>query len=220
MIGAPPGPCMPVAVSCGGRTWTLQRAGDLEELWESMTGEEFGDDERMPYWAELWPASLLLGKWVLAHSGELEGSLCLDLGCGLGLVSVIAASAGARVVAVDYEWPAVYCASQSMQANRVRFFPVQMDWRAPAFKSGRFDLIVGGDILYEERFVEPVAGLLESALAPGGRAWFAGPERTPSKYAWERLPQLGFVVEPLASSVEDWKGHPVNMRLHEVRRSA
>jgi ETFB lysine methyltransferase len=212
--------CQPVPVHCAGRTWILQRAGDMETLWDSFSEEDFGTDERMPYWAELWPASVLLGEWIQAHAGELERTLCLDLGCGLGLASVIASSAGARVVAVDYEWPAVYCARQAMRANGVDFHPVQMDWRAPAFRAGVFPLIFGGDILYEERFVEPVAELLQRALSPTGRAWFAGPERSPSRYAWERLPELGFSVDALASKVIDWKGHPVNVFLREVRRLA
>jgi ETFB lysine methyltransferase len=212
--------CEQVPVQCGGRTWFLQRAWDMDALWASFNEEDFGPDERMPYWAELWPASVLLGEWILAHPEALRGSWCLDLGCGLGLVSVIASAVGARVAAVDYEWPAVYCARQAMRANRVDFHPVQMDWRVPSFRAGSFPVIFGGDILYEERFVEPVAGLLHWALARSGRAWFAGPERTPSRYAWERLPQLGFSVQTLASSVVDWKGHPVNVFLREVRREA
>jgi ETFB lysine methyltransferase len=216
----PEGPCEAITVRCAGRTWTLKRVGDMEALWETFAEEDFGNDERMPYWAELWPASHLIGEWIAEHAREIDGAWCLDLGCGLGLTSVIAAHAGARVVSMDYEWPAVYCARQAMIANEVEFQPVQMDWRDPGFRQGCFPLVIGGDILYEERFVEPVASLLAWILPPEGRAWFAGPERSPSRYAWRRLPQLGFTVEQRASRVVDWKGHPVNVFLREVRKAA
>ena len=44
-----------LTVNACGRDWTLERAADMEALWESMT--EFTEDERLPYWTELWPSS-------------------------------------------------------------------------------------------------------------------------------------------------------------------
>ena len=46
-----------IELSLCGRQWHLERAGDLESLWDAMDSDEFGEDERLPYWTELWPAS-------------------------------------------------------------------------------------------------------------------------------------------------------------------
>ena len=38
------------------RQWQLSRAADLEQLWEAMTADSRDfEDERLPYWTELWP---------------------------------------------------------------------------------------------------------------------------------------------------------------------
>jgi predicted nicotinamide N-methyase len=48
----------------------------------------------------LWPSSLAIAQF-LASMGTLEGYDVLELGCGAGLVSIVAAECGARVVASD-----------------------------------------------------------------------------------------------------------------------
>src|SRR3954469_19171648 len=73
------------------------RPRDSEEL---LDEEAFEHEEFLPYWAELWPSALALAKAVSARS--LGGRRVLELGCGLGLVSIAAALAGARVLATDW----------------------------------------------------------------------------------------------------------------------
>ena len=57
--------CPQISVRAAGRLWRLERAADLEALWEAMTADadDFAD-ERLPYWTELWPSSLVLGEWL------------------------------------------------------------------------------------------------------------------------------------------------------------
>ena len=47
-----------LTVNACGRDWTLERAADMEALWESMT--EFTEDERLPYWTEFGLPALCL----------------------------------------------------------------------------------------------------------------------------------------------------------------
>ena len=76
-----------LTVNACGRDWTLERAADMEALWESMT--EFTEDERLPYWTELWPSSLVLADWLYQRRESLRGQPCLDLGCGIGLTALV-----------------------------------------------------------------------------------------------------------------------------------
>jgi len=87
-------------VRLGGRVFRPLREEDMEALWERVGDEDFGEDERMPYWAELWPASLLLCRWLFAKSADISGKLCLELGGGLGLSALAGSAAGARVGAM------------------------------------------------------------------------------------------------------------------------
>ena len=62
--------------------------------------DEFAVDERLPYWAEIWPASIALVERLAAEQGA--GRRLLELGCGVGLGAIAAARAGFAVTAVDY----------------------------------------------------------------------------------------------------------------------
>ena len=168
-----------VAVRAAGREWRLFRPSDLESLWEKMGAEDPGDDERLPYWTELWPSSLGLAAWLERRQADIAGRLCLDLGCGLGLTALAGQWLGARMLAVDYEWPAVCHAQRNSLENGVSGVVwLHMDWRKPAVRPASFSRIWGADIMYEARFASPIADFLLYALAPGGLAWVAEPGRS------------------------------------------
>lgn len=200
-----------------GRTWLLNRTGDLEVIWENMSREEFGEDERMPYWAELWPASLLLCRWLARNQELVRGKFCLDVGCGLGLTGIVGQSLGAKVVGMDHQWPAVYFSRENAALNGVaQPLWTQMDWCAPAFKPKSFDFMWGGDIVYETRFYHPLTKLFKEYLAPGGRIWLAEPRRSVSRPVWERLAEDGFGVAKLFTEPVPVEGYHVTVNLWEL----
>src|SRR4051794_29069406 len=80
-----------------GRTVAMLRPRESEDLLDERAFER---EELLPYWAELWPSALALARSVAVRS--LRGRRVLELGCGLGLVSIAAALAGARVLATDW----------------------------------------------------------------------------------------------------------------------
>lgn len=137
------------------------------------------EDERIPYWTELWPSSLVLAEWLALRRADIAGRRCLDLGCGLGLTALVGQWLGARVLALDYEEAALGFARRNADGNAVpQPLWVLMDWRRPALAARAFARIWGGDIMYEKRFVAPVLRLLAHALAPGGAVWVAEPGRS------------------------------------------
>lgn len=75
-------------------------------------------DERLPYWAELWPSSLALAKWLYENTKYIQGKNCLDLGCGLGFTAICGAWRGAHVLGVDYEERAIMLAKENALANK------------------------------------------------------------------------------------------------------
>ena len=167
-----------------GRDWTLLRPADLESLWEAITDDEFEEDERLPYWVELWPASLALALWLKNNQERIAGRICLDLGCGLGFTALAGTWLGARVLAMDYEAEALAFARKNADINALPHpLWAVMDWRKPAVAAKSCDFIWGGDVMYENRFVEPVFTFLDHALADNGLVWIAEPGRN----AYERF---------------------------------
>lgn len=202
-----------------GRDWRLERTADLETLWERIGEDDFDQDERLPYWVELWPASLVLCEWLGAHRGKLAGRRVLDLGCGLGLTAMAAASLGARVLALDYELEAVRFAAGNAALNAAP--PVLwacMDWRVPAVRPGCAELVVGGDVMYEMRFAAPVADFLDHALVPGGLAWLAEPNRSVYAHFRDLLEARGWRVEKRRTAGVPRPGHQVTVNIWEIAR--
>lgn len=135
---------------------------------EALIDEEaFADDEFLPYWAELWPAARALAEALL----DVSGLRVVELGCGLGLPSLIAAAKGASVTAVDWSPDAVELLLANAARNGLELRAEVRDWREPWDE--RFDLALAADVLYERRNVEPVLERLRE-LAPAALVGLAG----------------------------------------------
>ena len=101
----------------------------------------------------------------------------LDLGCGLGPCGLAAGCRGARVTFLDWEPRALELVAASAGDNGWRdgtFDLVVGDWRRPPLM-GKFDLILGADVLYERRNGPTVAAFITDHLQPDGEAWIADP---------------------------------------------
>ncbi|ABB39749.1 Methyltransferase-16 [Oleidesulfovibrio alaskensis G20] len=216
-----------VTVRICGRTWTLERAADLETLWQAMSEADLDDDERLPYWTELWPSSIALAEQIHAARHELNGRVCLDMGCGLGLTALAGAWAGARVIGMDYEEQALRFARRNVRLNGIPHEAAPlwtvMDWRHPAIRRRSIDMVWGGDIMYEKRFVGPVLDCIDHVLSPHGRAWLAEPGRSVYKFFQTALQERGWRSRLLADRPTPAlyeQTCPVPVRLWELTRDA
>lgn len=95
----------------------MTQVADSEALLADIEPVTFAEDERLPYWAELWPSAVALAHYVAKHL-NLDGRHALEVGCGLGLVGVVAALQGARVLCTDYEEAALAFARRMPAATR------------------------------------------------------------------------------------------------------
>ncbi len=160
-------------MTLGGRTVELLRPENSDAL---ITEEDYVRDERLPYWADLWPSALILAEDLAARDGR--GKSVLELGCGIGLVALAAADAGFAVTATDYYDDALAFTSVNVARNGRSPLSVRMiDWRALPDDLGRFDMVVASDVLYEPRYPGLVASVLAQTLAPAGTGLIADPGR-------------------------------------------
>jgi predicted nicotinamide N-methyase len=134
----------------------------------------FDDDEFLPYWAELWRSGIALADVV--STLDVREKRVLELGAGLGLPSLAAALRGAKVLATDWAEDAVALLRANARRNSIRLRVKRVRWDAPApiRREAPWELVLGADLLYEER---NAAQLLELLPKLGGELVIADPGR-------------------------------------------
>lgn len=182
----------------------ITKITDLDTLLESIDPVTFAEDDRIPYWAELWPSAVGLARYV-SRLSSLDGQQTLELGCGLGLVGVAAALQGARVLCTDYEADALRFARYNARVNRCQHMRFRLvDWFQPALRR-RYEVILASDVIYEARNFGPLVAVLQRYLARGGYAVFADPGRANAVPFFTLLRHRGFTYQKRIEPVE-WDG--------------
>jgi predicted nicotinamide N-methyase len=166
----------------------LPRAAD-----ELIDEAEFEADERLPYWADLWPSARGLTRHLLDRPPSEQR--IVELGAGVALPSLALRSVGSDPLATDYYADALRFA----EANAVRngLSPLRtalLDWRDPP-AGQRWELVVAADVVYEQRNGEALAALLPRILADGGRMLLADPGRVYFGEFRDRMEEMDWAVE-------------------------
>lgn len=161
-------------LTLGGHRVTLLRPRDGDALLDEVLAEDDPADDRLPFWAELWPSGSALAAAVAER--PLAGTRVLELGCGLGLVSVAAAAAGAEVLAADQSAEAIAFTTVNAGRNGVAVRTVRCAFEQPGplLAGAPWDLVVAADVLYEPKTVPVLLDLLPRL---GREVWVADPGR-------------------------------------------
>jgi predicted nicotinamide N-methyase len=162
---------------------SVRRVGDSYYVcpadWEQLRHEEGGAGRPVPYWARPWPSGLGLAG-ALKDDPPRAGTKVLELGCGLALPSVVAARAGADVLATDGATDAVAFAAHVLALNEVEGEVACADWSEHGdqlVERGPWDLVLAADVLYTRANVELALRLFPRLVAPTGAVRLADPNR-------------------------------------------
>jgi len=156
---------------------------------------EFEVDERLPYWAELWPSGRILADHIATM--DLRGRRVVELGAGLGLPSIVAALRGARVLATDWYEDALAFAAHNAEAAGVHLATALVDWRDPPpvlTADSPFDLVIAADVLYEPRNAAPLVDVVTRITSPAGRVIVADPRRPDATAFLDAMTSAGWTL--------------------------
>lgn len=126
-----------------------------------------------PLWAKIWPASWVLSTYLADMPVDANRQF-LEIGAGVGLVSIVAATFGHRITLSEYNPDALNFARANAHCNNCLDLPIiPLDWQRPRLKA-RYDFIVGSEIAYKKAYLDPLLQLFKSHLKPDGEiilAW-------------------------------------------------
>lgn len=126
-----------------------------------------GVSEALGISSAMWP---LFGVvWasgeILAHlmaDFDIAGKRILEVGCGIGLASLVLNHRLADITATDHHPEAQEFLQRNARLNDDRQIPfVRTGWDEADSGLGRFDLIIGSDLLYETEQVESLANFID-----------------------------------------------------------
>ncbi len=173
-----------------GQSWSLFKPANADHL---ISEADYVLDERLPYWADLWPSARVLAATLAREAGA--GRRLLEMGCGLGLATVGAMYAGFDVLATDYYEDALHVTRSNAARNLGREPRVQLvNWREWPDDLGYFDVVIAADVLYEKEYATLVAACIARSLAPDGVAIIADPGRLALPAFREGLEDVGLEI--------------------------
>ena len=202
-----------------GKLILIETISDIDQLFENLLskGEDHEDvrDERIPYWADLWPSSIALSNYIIQKSIIQPGSKVLEIGCGVGLPGIVAGLHGAKVVFSDYIQEALDLAQKNWNLNtNLSAEFVRMDWREPD-PAINADVILASDIAYEQKSFDDLIKAFRVLLSPAGKIIIAEPNRAFSQSFFSDLNKEGFKLISETQHMS-FRGQNYNVHLHEL----
>jgi len=191
----------------------------LESWWRQVLAGEEEIGERFPYWLEVWPSSILLAKFILKNPSLFKEKLCLDIGCGLGALSIALSMVGGKVISQDIEFESlIYCKKNLLQNHLPPSLCVQGDWGRPCYHTESVDIIVGADIIYEKKAHIPLARFISDLLKPHARAYIAAPHREGSFRFFREISSYNLEATQITNSKIPFNGQSPRIFLWEISK--
>jgi predicted nicotinamide N-methyase len=158
-----------------------------------------------PLFGMLWPSALHLAE-AMALRPLREDETILEVGCGLGLGSLVSHRRGALVTASDCHPLAGSFLLENLRLNDLP--PLRYchgDWTPPAEQApaglrrprvqGRFDLIIGSDVLYERDDIGRLPDFIARHAMSSGEVLIVDPNRGNRSAFSKRMASLGYVLQ-------------------------
>jgi len=183
-------------VAIGGHDYRLRVLADRQQFWDpDGHGERLGiSSAQWALFGQLWPAGQLLARAM--EDFDIGGKRILELGCGIGLASLVLQRRGADVVASDmHPLAEVFLAYNAALNGLPALHYRHLQWDEPLPELGRFDLIIASDVLYESEHAALLGGVVDRHAHPNAEVLVADPGRGNASHLNRQLAARGFGLD-------------------------
>ena len=178
----------------GKTTLQVATVADFDALLDYYAAEHGSNVDMIPYYAHLWEAAEALAHFIAARHSSMAGMQVIEMGCGLGVPSLLCGALGATVLATDFHPDNRPLIERNIAQNGLqgRIDYALLDWRDLSQALPAADLVVASDVLYDRQIIDPWT--TAAMRLAGGRApiYLADPGRDLLQTAVSQLESQGF----------------------------
>ncbi len=163
------------------------------------------------YFGVIWPSGLILAQFISAYNTAAKR--ILEVGCGIGLPSLLLNAKCADITATDYHPEVETFLNRNTSLNNDTTIEFERaNWADTNDQLGAFDLIIGSDLLYEDEHSKLLANFINKHAKPSCEILLVDPGRGRKAKMTTRMAEFGFKVSyqkipQQAESDIDFKGY-------------
>lgn len=145
-----------------------------------------------PIFGILWPSSLVLAHHMLNY--DIGSKRVLEIGCGTALSSLLLNKQNVDITATDYHPETESFLNRNTELNGDKLIPFERTgWADNNDTLGRFDLIIGSDILYEDEHIELLSAFIQEHSKQQCEVILVDPGRGRKNKLAKKLLEIGYI---------------------------
>jgi 2-polyprenyl-3-methyl-5-hydroxy-6-metoxy-1,4-benzoquinol methylase len=148
-----------------------------------------------PLFGQVWPSARVLALAMSSHA--IEGKHILEIGAGLALASLVIHRRAGDVTVTDWHPLTEVFLQENLLANGLGPLPYrpgnwELDDASGASGLGRFDLIIGSDVLYERQQPAQLARFIDQHATLHAEIIIVDPDRSNRSAFCREMAALGY----------------------------
>ncbi len=176
-----------------------------------------------PIFGVVWPSSIVLAHYM--QRCDIHNKRILEVGCGIGLTSLLLNKQQEDVTATDYHPEVGRFLRRNAELNHEPPIDYQrVDWADSRHdKLGQFDIIIGSDLLYEDQHIELLSDFIARHANARCEVILVDPGRGRKNKLSRRLKAQGFQLNETRPQhaddylQQDFKGYILHYCRDEMR---
>lgn len=146
-----------------------------------------------PLFGIVWTSSEVLAHLMFDY--EIDGTRILEVGCGIGLASLVLNHRLADITSTDYHPEAEAFLQENTRLNKGPDIPfLRTAWGDTNTNLGTFDLIIGSDLLYERDHAADLSNFINQHSKNNCNVIIVDPGRGESARFSKEMIKFGYTV--------------------------
>ena len=171
-----------------------------------------------PLFGVVWPSSVVLANFL--HDYDTADKRILEVGCGIGLTSLMLNKRHADITATDHHPEAEGFLVKNAALNDGETIHYErLDWNDSVSRLGHFNLIVGSDLLYEDQHIKQLAGFIEQHASPICEVLIVNPGRGRKNKFTDQMTGYGFTYTHFKPQDVDYLSEPFKGHILRFNRT-